>query len=150
MVITNQKILKELAQIVQEEFAKMDTTPGMYKSLAGAITLSKAHAFTFHYGAPALIVTANKKGYSNAMADCACAIENMFLAANALDLGSCYINQLHWLDENIRIRAYMEKLGLNQDETICASMVVGHVDSKDGLPLRQGRKITGNPVTIIH
>ena len=74
----------------------------------------------------------------------------MFLAANALDLGSCYINQLHWLDENIRIRAYMEKLGLNQDETICASMVVGHVDSKDGLPLRQGRKITGNPVTIIH
>ena len=49
----------------------------------------------FHYGAPVYIVTANKMGYGNAMADSACALENMMIAANALDLGSCWINQFH-------------------------------------------------------
>ena len=95
------------------------------------------------------IVTVNKIGYGNVMADCVCAIENMVIAANELNLGSCYINQLHWLDENQYIRQYMSKLGLKEDETICASMVIGYPDTKDGMPIRTQRNITGNPVSYI-
>lgn len=39
---------------------------------------------------------------NNAIADSACAFEKMMIAANALDLGTCRINRLHWLDENER------------------------------------------------
>ena len=35
-------------------------------------------------------------------ADCSCALENMMLEANELELGR-WINQLRWLDENPRI-----------------------------------------------
>ena len=101
----------------------------------------------FHYGAPVLIVTANKKGYGNAIADSACALENMMIAANALNLGSCWINQLHWLDENESVRSYMEALGLSRDETITGGLILGY--GYDGQPVRTELKRTGNPVTWI-
>lgn len=56
--------------------------------------------YVFHYNPAVLIITANKKDYGNNMVDCACALENMMLMANALDLGSVWINQLRWLNEN--------------------------------------------------
>ena len=147
MVITDRAVLDELAAIAQEEFAKMETTPDMYKSLRNSINLSKKGGYVFHRGAPVLIVTANKKGYGNAMADSACAIENMMIAANAMDLGTCYINQLHWLDENPALRAKMEALGLQEDETITCSMTLGY--GEDGMPVRTPLTRTGNPVTWI-
>lgn len=149
LVIRNRRILDELAQLAREEFAGMEIRPDMYRSLQTAILASKKGDFVFHYHAPVLIVTANKIGYSNAMADCACAVENMMLAANELDLGSCWLNQLHWLDGNSRVREYLLKLGLAEDETICAAVAVGKPDTEDGLPNRTERKITGNPVSYV-
>ncbi len=67
-------------------------------------------------------MAANQKEYGNAMADCSVALENMMLAAVSLDIGSCWINQLHWLDDNKYVREYMLKLGLSKDETICGDL----------------------------
>ena len=150
IVIRNKQVLNEIAEIACDEFAKMEVTPNMYKSLKAVIAASKKGGFVFHYNAPVLIVTANKIGYDNAMADCACAIENMMIEANELNLGSTWINQLHWLDNNERIRKYMLKLGLKEDETICASMALGRPNTQDNMPVRTERNITGNPVTYIN
>ncbi len=109
IVFTDKGVLKDMAELVQAEFAKMELTDDMYISLKGSITASRKGNYVFHYGAPVFIVVANKKGYGNAMADSACALENMMIAANALDLGSCWINQLHWLDENDAVRSFMYK-----------------------------------------
>ena len=147
IVITREEILSELAGIVQEAFAAMEVGPDAYVSLRHSVSAAKKGNYVFHYGAPLLIVTANKKGYGNAMADSACALENMMIAANALDLGSCWINQLHWLDENEKVRAYMEGLGLERDETITGGLILGY--SADGLPVRDELPRTGNPVTWI-
>jgi nitroreductase len=92
-----------------------------------------------------LIVVANKIGYGNAVADSACALENMMIAANALDLGSCWINQLHWLDENKVIRELMYKHGLKEDETITGGLIIGY--PADGIINRQMTERKGNPVT---
>ena len=147
IVITRVEILSELAGIVQEAFAAMEVGPDAYVSLRHSVSAAKKGNYVFHYGAPLLIVTANKKGYGNAMADSACALENMMIAANALDLGSCWINQLHWLDENEKVRAYMEGLGLERDETITGGLILGY--GADGLPVRDELPRTGNPVTWI-
>lgn len=149
IVIENKAILDELASLVQDEFAKMEIREDTYKSLKASISTSKRGNYVFHYNAPTLIVTANKIGYGNNIADCACAIENMMLEANELNLGTCWINQLHWLADNPRIREYMLKIGMAEDETICASMILGYSDTKDGMPNRAERKITGNPVTYV-
>ncbi len=147
IAITNADVLKELAGIVMAEFAKMEVTEDTYVSIKHAVMAAKKGQYAFHYMAPVLIVTANKKGYGNALADSACALENMMLAANALDLGSCWINQLHWLDENEAVREYMENLGLGQDETITGGLIVGY--AADGEPLREPLPRTGNPVTWV-
>ena len=147
IVIAREEILSELAGIVQEAFAAMEVGPDAYVSLRHSVSAAKKGNYVFHYGAPLLIVAANKKGYGNAMADSACALENMMIAANALDLGSCWINQLHWLDENEKVRAYMEGLGLERDETITGGLILGY--GADGLPVRDELPRTGNPVTWI-
>jgi len=147
IVIRNRAVLEKLAVLAREEFAKLEADENTYKSLANAIRNAKKGDYVFHYNCPVLIVTAGKKGYPNAMADCACALENMMLMANALDLGSVWINQLRWLNENPVLTAALQELGLGQDETVCGSLAVGYADTPDGLPVRTPLPRTGNPVT---
>ena len=145
LVITNRVFLDRLAEIVKNEFAGMEIQPGMYQSLQNSIRASKKGNYVFHYGAPVLIVTANRKGYGNAIADSACALENMMVAANALNLGSCWINQLHWLDDSQAVRSCLEAAGLTEEETITGGLILGYAYT--GEPDRKSLKRTGNPVS---
>ena len=147
IVITNKEVLKEIAELDQGEFAKMEISEDMYVSLKGSINASKKGDYVFHYNAPVLIVIANKKGYGNAIADSSCALENMMIAANAFDLGSCWINQLHWLDDNERIRTFLEGYGLKKDETITGGLALEF--SENGLPKRKPLDRKGNVVTWV-
>ena len=149
IVVKNKEVLAELANLVQQEFAKMEITTGLYKSIVNSINASKNGNYVFHYNAPVLIITANQKDYGNNIADCACALENMMLMANALDLGSCWINQLKWLNENPVILDYMKKLELDESERIYGALAVGYPDTANGLPEREPLKRTGNKVTVI-
>ena len=149
IVVKNKEILAELADLVKQEFAKMEITPGLYKSIVNSISASKNGNYVFHYNAPVLIITANQKDYGNNIADCACALENMMLMANTLDLGSCWINQLKWLNENPVILEYMRKLGMDESERVYGSLAVGYADTVDGLPDREPLKRTGNKVTVV-
>lgn len=145
LVIQNQQILKELALLVEKEFASMSVDENMYKSLKNSINLSKNGGYCFYHNAPTLVVTANKKGYCNAFADCAVAIENMMLAATTLGIGSCWINQLVWLDKNPAVCEFMRKLGIAQYEQICGAVAFGYADQGVHGPLER----TGNPVIYI-
>jgi len=125
----------------------MDVGEDAYVSLRRSISAAKKGGYVFHYNAPVLIVTANRRDYGNAMADSACALENMMIAANALNLGSCWINQLHWLDGNGQIRAMLEGLGLGKDETVTGGLILGY--GEEGQPARGALPRTGNPVTWV-
>ena len=149
IVVKNKEILAELANLTQQEFAGMEITPGLYKSIVNSINASKKGNYVFHYNAPVLIITANQKDYGNNIADCSCALENMMLMANALNLGSCWINQLKWLNENSVILEYMKKLGMDESERVYGALAVGHPDTADGLPDRAPLKRTGNKVTVV-
>lgn len=148
-VIKNSAVLTDLAKTVKAEFAKMEVTPGMYPSMAHSIRASKGEEYIFHYNAPVLIVTANKKDYGNNIADCSCALENMMLAANALDLGSCWINQLKWLNESEPLLVLFRSFGMAEDERVWGAVSVGYADTEDGLPPRKPVERKGNPVTVI-
>lgn len=149
LVVQNPEVLKKLAALAENAFAKMEVTPETYSSLKMSINLSKKGGYVFHYNAPVLIIVANQKNYGNNMADSAVAVENMFIAANALDLGSCWINQLHWLTEDAEILSYLRELGLKENERVYASLVVGYAKSEDGLPSRKALPRKGNEVTFI-
>lgn len=148
-VITDKEVLNELAVLAQAEFAQMEVTEGMYKSMANSVHASKKGNYRFHYDAPVLIVTANRADYTNNLVDCACALENMMLMANEMDLGSCWINQLKWLNEAESIRNVFAKYGLAENERIYGAVSIGYPDTEDGLPIRKALPRTGNPVTYI-
>lgn len=147
IVIQNDTVKEELARIAKSEFAKMIPDESMYFNLRGAIEKSKREDadFNFYYSAPTLIVTANKNGYTNALVDSACVLENMMIAAVSLGLGSCWMNPLHWLDENEALRAYMYTLGLKEDETITGGLALGIPAQPAPPPLPR----KGNPVTFV-
>ena len=148
-VISKIETLMVLKELVQNAFAKMELRDDLYKSLKNSITLSRKGHYSFSYNAPVLIVVANKKDYGNNMADVACAAENMMLAANELDLGSCYINQLKWLNEEPSIRGYLGTLGLKDDERVYASVAIGYADTESGLPNRTESPRIGNEVVFV-
>lgn len=143
VVIQNEETLNELKRLVAEEFSKMEVTDHTYKSLKSAILQSKKGSYDFTYQAPTLVVAANVRGYGNAIADCAVALENMMLAATSINIGSCWINQLKWLTDNDSIKKYLERLGLTEHEVVCGGLVLGYSDQKELTPLeRKGNRVT--------
>ncbi len=149
LVIQSAEVLNKLVVLAETAFAKMETNENTYPSLRNSILASKKGGYVFTYRAPVLIIVANRKDYGNNMADSVAAIENMMIAANALDLGSCYINQLYWLNEEPSLLAYLRSLGLKENERVYASMVLGRAATKDGLPDRIPLERKGNEATFI-
>ena len=149
IVVRNKEVLAKLAELAQSAFAQMEITEGMYKSIANSIRASKKGNYIFHYNPDTLIIVANQKDYGNNIADCACALENMMIAANELDLGSVWINQLRWLNEDEMLLEYERTLGLEDNERIYGALAVGYADTEDGLPVRTPLERTGNKVTYI-
>ena len=148
-VVRDPAVLARLAREVEAAFAGMREGPGMYKSLVNSIRRARQGGYVFHYDAPVLIVLANKRDYGNNIADCSCALQNMMLMANALDLGSCWINQLKWLNEHPVLLATMRELGLREDERVYGALALGYPAADGGLPVRTPLPRTGNEVTVI-
>lgn len=145
IVVLNQSVREELEELVQQEFSKMEVQEDMYKSLKNSILLSKKGHYCYDYRAPVLVITANKKGYGNAIADSACMLENMMLKAAELQIGSCWINQLHWLDENPVIREKLLSMGLREEETVTGGAVFGYAKAWPEAELKR----TGNVITCV-
>lgn len=149
LVIRNRDVLDRLAVMAETAFAGMEIAEDMYASLKHAIAASKQGGYRFCYNSPLLIAVANRTGYGNNIADCACAIENMMVAANAMDLGSCWINQLKWLNEEPGITAYLRGFGLRENERVYGAVAIGYAASGTGLPNRSLMKLKGNEITWI-
>lgn len=125
LVIQSETRRKEISAIVRREFAKRDILEGQYQNKT-IIKAKQQENYDFMFHAPTLIIAVAPKTHCNSMADSANALENMQIAATALGLGACWVNQLHWLTGNQSIRNYLEPLGLDKDEDIFGSIVVGH------------------------
>ena len=134
--IQNKTVLLHLNELVREGFQHWipdDDYPGKLRMKEN----SQKAGYNFYYQAPTLIIASNVPNYENAMADCSLALENIFLAAQSLRLGSCYINQLHWLRDDPGVRAYLLELGIPREHTICSSAAIGYVAIESTAPVRK-------------
>lgn len=134
--IQNRKRLDELNAIVRQSL--LDWEPDdAYPAKISAKARAKSDSFNFSYKAPTLIIASNVSGYQNAMADCSAALQNIMLAAHSLGLGSCWINQLRWLNDDGPVREYLAGLGLPREHVICGSVAVGYPDANPSAPPRK-------------
>ena len=129
--VQNKDVLKKINELAREGFQTYIPDDD-YPAKHGAKANAKREDYCFYYHAPVLVITSNRPGYENAMADCSLALENMFLTAVSLGLGCCYVNQLHWLRDDSKLREYLFELGIPKEHTICSSAVFGYV-GKEGI-----------------
>lgn len=82
-------------------------------------------AYNF-YGTRALIIVTCNKEDVNGVEDGSCALENMMLAAHALGLGSCWINQLKYCGDKPEVAAYLDKIGLPAGRRVVGMLALGY------------------------
>ena len=81
---------------------------------------------------PACYMIACAKPFGNlSAADCACALENVFLAATSLNIGSVWINQIIDAQDAEKVREYLLSLGMNKDYRVYGSVSLGY-SAEDG------------------
>jgi len=134
--IQRKDVLLHLNELVRKGF-QVWVPDDQYPGKLAAKERSQKDDFNFYYLAPTLIIASNRPNYENAMADCALALENIFLAAQSMGLGSCYINQLHWLRNDPGVRGYLSELGIPKEHTICSSAAIGFIGDESAAPVRK-------------
>ncbi len=115
--VLNPAILAELNEAVQS-LCDADTVKRIRDRMDGG--------FSFFYNAPVLILVSHEASARCPEADCACALENMFLAAKAMGLGSCWINQLGVLCDEPAIRDVLDRLGVPSSHRIYGCAAIGY------------------------
>lgn len=126
LVIQDPERLEQLNQVIRDELAGMEVIEGQF--LNSGILRARKEGYHFIYHAPTLISAVAPRNHGNSMADCACALENMQLAATALGLGACWSNQAHWLTGAVSVREQFRDLGLREDEDFFGSVAIGCID----------------------
>lgn len=104
--------------------------------------LSKEHmSRDVMYGASTIVLVHAPRNDNFCVQDCSCIIENMMLAATALKIDSCWINQFDELLSTKEGQKLRKSLGIPQDNRIVGSVSLGYrkdgtviaVKNKDGI-----------------
>lgn len=105
--------------------------------------ISREGYASFYYDAPTLILVSAPDDFWLSVCDCACAIENMLLAAHAMGLGACWINQVRREKMEPEVRAFFDELGIPANHTAFGSVAVGYsaAGPRDKTIVREGRVI---------
>ena len=125
--IQNAEKLAELNKYIKGAFAKSDD-----KHLQ-----ERGHSETYccYYHAPTLIIVSNDPSQWWAPMDCACAMQNMFLMATALGIGSCWINQLGTTCDDVEVRAFITSLGVPINHKVYGCVALGY--TPENAPLKE-------------
>lgn len=89
---------KKLVDRINAESKKIpDDLPDSLDKFA---KLAESESFNIFYEAPTVIVVSGKKDTTSPFADCCAAIQNMLIAAESLEIGSCWIGLARFFLEN--------------------------------------------------
>lgn len=105
-VVQNKEKIELLAKVVRE-------------------ALGRDAGYNF-YAPPTLIMLSNDKDNTNGLADCSCALENIFLMANSLGIGSCWINQLKTICDEKEVREVLTSFGIPENHIVWGMASIGY------------------------
>lgn len=78
----------------------------------------------------ALILVSNDKRNATGIQDCACAAENMMLAAASYGIGTVWLNALMTLSDEPEVRELLNSYGIPERHTVWAMVALGYPDKK--------------------
>lgn len=103
--VANPEKIQELAALIREELGREQYD--MYRPAA-------------------LIIPSNRKDSPFGREDNACALENIFLAAHSMGIGSVWINQLQGISDRPAIRKFLTELGIPEDHVVYGMAALGY------------------------
>ncbi len=95
------------------------------------------------YKPAVMIFVSNDKQNANGLADCACAMQNIFLGAHSLGISSCWVNQMKDVCDHPDIRKVLNELKVPKNHIIWATAVLGYAATP-------AKKITKNKEVIVY
>jgi nitroreductase len=129
-----------LARITAELKAAVARTPeSPYKELVG----SAAYSVNFGNAPVFIIVSAAPNASPMVAADCTLALGTMFLAAHALGIGSCWVNQLGNTCDEPGFRSFLTQLGVPAQNRIYGCGAFGFAEGQHPAapPRREGKVV---------
>lgn len=82
------------------------------------------------YNSPMLILVTGPKDYTRRVEDGSCILQNIFLAATSLNIGSCWINQLRTTQDAPNVRKLLSSYGIPEDHLVVGCAALGYCDDK--------------------
>ncbi len=92
------------------------------------------------YNPPVFILVSDEAASPNGLANCACALENMMLAAHGLGLGAVWINQVGAVCDTPAVRALLDGMRLPQSQRVYGALALGW-PAADGAPVSKRRDV---------
>lgn len=113
-VVSNKEIIERLTNVI----AKVLDRPGydMYKPVA-------------------LIISSNHRDNKFGREDNACALQNIFIAAESYGVGSVWINQLTEISDNPEIRENLKEIGIPDDHVVYGLAALGYANPNAPKPI---------------
>ncbi|MDR1578053.1 MAG: nitroreductase family protein [Deltaproteobacteria bacterium] len=121
--------------LLNDEVKKANQKPGYerYRELAA----TKSYAINFHKAPVFIIVGVDQEKSVCQPEDGALVLGYLWLAAQAIGLGACWINQLGVISDEPEFRAYLTGLGFPVDHRIIGALALGHPVKIPSVPERK-------------
>ncbi len=108
-VVQNEALIKELCAVIEKELQRDGYD--MYRPNA-------------------VIIATAETDYEFAKEDCACALENIFVAAHSLGIGSVWINQLRGICDVPSVREVLKKMNIPDNHSAFGVAALGYAQTE--------------------
>ena len=105
------------------------------KKLCTAISEALGRSGYDMYGPAALIIPSNLKENRFGKEDNACALQNIFIAAQSYGVSSVWINQLQGICDSPVIRPVLREFGIPDDHVVYGIAALGYADPSQPAPV---------------
>lgn len=108
------------------QFTVIDHLPTIEK-LAKVVGKADNRGDDYNFYKPtAVIIATNHRESRHGCADCSCALQNIFLAAHSLGIGSVWINQLNATCDKPEVREMLTRVGVPADHVVYGMAALGY------------------------
>ena len=122
--IQNKEVLQDLNETVKSVFRERGEARGFDEN------------YNFYYNAPTLVIVTAKKDYKYFYTDGSAGLENIFLAATSLELGSCWINQLGDTCNHGEVRKILDRCHIPAGFEVIGCAAIGYAAKESIKPKR--------------
>ena len=121
IVITNKDMMKKISDESKKNILKeIERNPAT--TLSGYKQILQDPSFNVFYNSPCLVYIAGKRDVRSAEVDCTLAASYFMLSAADRGLGTCWVD----LGSQIRDKILLGEIGLPDDHTIVATIILGY------------------------